>query len=167
MQRINLLHRDHLIKLTYILIMALFSVSLTTIVSSKSPELLIQGVWMEKEWHMEKGDESTQVNIMDNGLREEILKDLELLHYGIWDFSADRLTTYDTQQMGTSVEWLIKGRGHILELRRDGKRVETFMIQRINENTLELHLNFDLQVKGIVRIVLERVTETEKYAKKI
>ncbi|MDR2282343.1 MAG: hypothetical protein LBE37_04005 [Sphingobacterium sp.] len=167
MRHTKYLHRGNLIRITYALIIGLLMLSLFTLISSKSPELLIQGTWREKEWNIEKGNDTATTNVIASGLREEILKDLELLHYGIWDFNDNRLTTYDMKQAGTSVEWLIKGRGHILELRREGKRIETFLIQQIDENTLELHLNFDLQVKGIMKIVLERVTQTEKYAKKI
>ncbi|MEJ5056521.1 hypothetical protein [Sphingobacterium sp. MYb382] len=167
MQLIKKLKRSTLIKITYILIGVLLIVSLTSVISLQSPERLIQGTWKEKAWYIEKGESSGPMLINQQGLRNEILTDLELLHYGIWDFQKHKLTTYGMKQEGSSVEWLIKGRGHILELRKAGKRIETFQIQQINDDLLELHLNFDLQVKGVMKIVLERVTKVDNYVKKV
>lgn len=166
MRPIKLFNRSTLITITYFFIGTLLIVSLTSIITLQSPERLIQGTWKEKEWYIEKGESSGPMLINQQGLRHEILTDLDLSHYGIWDFQKDKLTTYDMQQKSSSVDWLIKGRGHILELRRAGRRIETFQIQQISDDVLELHLNFDLQVKGVMKIVLERV-KSEKYVKKV
>jgi len=167
MQPTKWLNRSLLIKVTFCLIAAMLIIALTSIISLQSPERLIQGTWKEKEWYIEKGETTGFGIINQQALRNEILSDLQLSHFGIWDFQKDKLTTYDMAQQSSSVDWLIKGRGHILELRRAGQRIETFQIQQINDDLLELHLNFDLQVKGVMKIVLERVKKSEEYVKKV
>lgn len=161
--------RNLLIKVTYLLIAGLLFTSVGFVIYSENPERLIQGEWQEKEWHLEKDNAEQQymgVSILSQGLRAEILRGLEEFHHGVWKFDGNRVVHPVDGVVRDEMEWYIKGRGHILELRRDGKPLESFQIQRIDENSMVLHLNLDLQVKGVIKIVLERI-DKEEYAKKV
>lgn len=125
---------------------------------------------VEKEWRLEKDNASEELasnSQLQEGLRKEILRDFQELHLGVWKFEKDRSLQSADPNQKSDIEWLIKGRGHVLELRKDGKQMESFQIQQISDDKLVLHLNFDLQVKGIIEIVLERKDPSGQYAKKI
>ncbi|PRD54509.1 hypothetical protein [Sphingobacterium gobiense] len=162
------MNRDILVKLNYLLLALLLIGASLVIRHAENPERLIQGQWVEKEWRLEKdnagADEESQIQ---SGLKKEILRNVEDLHLGVWHFSEDGSLKSASSAEGSNMEWFIKGRGHVLELRRDGKPIESFQIQQINRDRLVLHLNFDLQVKGIIEIVLEKKEQLDQYAKKI
>ncbi len=162
--------RDVLVKINYIFIALLLIGSSLVVMYHENPERLIQGEWVEKEWRLEKDNASPELasnSQLQEGLRKEILRDFEELHLGVWKFKKDRSLQSADSNQNNNIEWLIKGRGHVLELRKEGKPIESFQIQQISDNKLVLHLNFDLQVKGIIEIVLERKDPSDQYAKKI
>jgi len=161
--------REILIKINYVFLSFLLSGALLIIINYENPERLIQGEWEEKHWSLEKdnaGLELANDNYLQLNLRREILRNIENLHLGTWKFQQDGSLTSEGDH-SDKMEWLIKGRGHILELRRDGKQVESFQIQQISDERMVLHLNFDLQVKGVIEIVLEKVNQKGSYAKKV
>jgi len=160
--------RDVLVNLNYLLVAILLIGASIVVMHFESPERLIQGEWVETAWRLEKDNvSSTAGEQLQAGLRKEILQNVENLHLGVWRFDEDGTLQSATTAQKSEMEWIIKGRGHVLELRRAGKTVESFQIQQISKDRLVLHLNFDLQVKGIIEIVLERKERTDQYAKKI
>lgn len=162
--------RDRLVIVMYAFIASLLIGSSVVVIYYESPERLIQGEWVEKEWRLEKDNASPELassSQLQEGLRKEILRDVEELHLGVWKFGEDRTLYAADASANRDLKWLIKGRGHVLELRKNGKPIESFQIQQISAERLVLHLNFDLQVKGIIEIVLERKDPTGRYAKKI
>lgn len=153
------MNRDVLIKINYLFILALLFTSSLTVIYHESPEQMIEGEWVERQWSLEKGHKVSSVALnaqLQKGLREEILRDFEELHLGIWNFKSDRSLIPADLTDNSKIEWLIKGRGHVLELRKNGILTESFQIQKITDDKLVLHLNFDLQVRGILEIVLVR-----------
>ena len=158
------MNRNVLVKLNYLLLAVLLIGTSFVMRYAESPERLIQGEWIEKGWRLEK-DNATVVQ--ESELKKEILQHVEEVHLGIWDFQEDGRLSSSMPVEDDEIEWFIKGRGHILELRRNGRTIESFQIQEITRSKLVLHLNFDLQVKGIIEIVLERKGEAEQYAAKI
>lgn len=162
--------RDILVKINYIFIALLLIGSSLVVMYHENPERLIQGEWVEKEWRLEKDNASGELasnSQLQEGLRKEILQDFQELHLGVWKFEGNRSLLSADPNQSSDIEWLIKGRGHVLELRKNGKQMESFQIQQISDDRLVLHLNFDLQVKGIIEIVLERKDPSDQYAKKI
>lgn len=162
--------RDILIKINYVFIALLLIGSSLVVMYHESPERLIEGEWVEKEWSLEKDNASAELasnSQLQEGLRKEILRDFEELHLGVWKFERNRSLLSGDPNQRSDIQWLIKGRGHVLELRKDGHQIESFQIQQISHDKLVLHLNFDLQVKGIIEIILERKDQPDQYAKKI
>ncbi|NGM66918.1 hypothetical protein [Sphingobacterium sp. SGR-19] len=162
------MNRDVLVKLNYLLLAILLIGASLVIRHAESPERLIAGDWVETDWRLEKDNASPVEELqVQSGLKKEILRNVEDLHLGIWRFEKDGSLKSPSSAKSDSIEWFIKGRGHVLELRRDGRTIESFQIQQINDRKLVLHLNFDLQVKGIIEIVLERKEYSNQYAEKI
>lgn len=162
--------RDVLSKINYIFLALLLIGSSLIVMYHESPERLIEGEWVETDWSLEKDNASAELasnSQLQEGLRKEILRDFEELHLGVWKFERDRSLVSADPNQDSDIQWLIKGRGHVLELRKDGNQMESFQIQQISRDKLVLHLNFDLQVKGIIEIVLERKDHSDQYAKKI
>lgn len=163
------MNRDILSRINYFLVLIMLISVIWVIRYYESPERLIEGKWEERAWSLEKdnaGKEIESNGYLQANLRREILKNIEDLHFGTWSFNQDGSLTSGDPKSG-ELEWLIKGRGHILEIRRAGVQVESFQIQQISADKMVLHLNFDLQVKGVIEIVLQRMEKKESYATKI
>src|SRR5690606_29575554 len=122
------MNREVLIKLNYVFLFFLLIGALLIIINYENPEKMIQGEWEEKHWSLEKdnvGMELASDSYLQINLRREILRNIEDLHLGTWKFQNDG-SLISKGESGDKMEWLIKGRGHILELRRHGKQVESF-----------------------------------------
>ena len=84
-----------------------------------------------------------------------------------WQFGPDRrLTFLENGKVSEDLKWSIKGRGHILELQHKNAIVEDYQVVDISEDELVVQFNFDLQVKGIVKMTFKRIPKKE-YAQKI
>lgn len=157
------LNRDKLVKLNYWVIGVLLFVALFIVINVTSPEKMIVGDWEEVGWFFEKPDATITEDRFDDILHEEVRKkimdDMKVLHVERWRFSEDGRLTTEPDSSHADLQWFIKGSGHILELRRDGKTLENFEIKRLDREELELHLMLDLQLKGVVRILLKRIQE--------
>lgn len=135
----------------------------------ESPERLLEGEWEEQGWYFEKVEKSPtfkKQSIIHEGIKDAAIAHLPPLQDGLWHFERAGEKNFIAHHKETQYNWFLKGRGHILELRKDNELVESFVIQKLNKNQLVLHLNLDMQTKGIARIVLKK-GGTGKYAKKI
>lgn len=153
--------------LLLVLVLLLFSSRM--ILLYENPESMIEGEWNEVGWYFEKVDEDTyfsKYSKIKEELKQEVIQDLAPLKDGKWHFVRSELKNYLSHHDTIKYGWYIKGRGHVLELRKDDVLVESFIIQEISNDKMVLHLNLDLQTKGIAKIVLKR-EEMNKYAKKI
>ncbi|WP_166334836.1 hypothetical protein [Sphingobacterium chungjuense] len=153
------LNRDSLYKLNYLLVGGLLLVSLLIVIYVASPEKMIVGEWKEKGWYFEKPDyrleEKNFAEVLEENIRIEILDKLEILHVNRWIFRENGTLEVDDHSVA-NMTWSIKGRGHILEISRDGTPIESFQIQTLNNDEMELHLNLDIQIKGVIKILLKR-----------
>lgn len=153
------LKRESLYKLNYLMVGVLLLGSLLVVIYVASPEKVIVGEWSEVGWHFEKPDyrvdEKNFAQILENNVRIEILDKLEILHVDRWIFREDGTLEVNDSSVAT-MTWSIKGRGHILEISRNGTPIESFQIQTLNNEQMELHLNLDIQIKGVIKILLER-----------
>ncbi|NQD72074.1 hypothetical protein HP439_15215 [Sphingobacterium shayense] len=165
--------KDILAKLNYVIIFGILASASLAVNCMASPEQIIEGEWIETSWSIEKDNSKSSIpndSPVYQDLKKEILSDFHEIHLGRWNFSENRTLASTKDHRKEHLKWFIKGRGHILELHRDGKRLESFQIQTINRDKIILHLNFDLQVKGIMEIVLERDNKKETkeiYAKEV
>lgn len=119
-----------------------------------SPEDLLIGSWEEVTWAYEKSDQA----MAQDEQWKEASRNLIAHRAEVWKFKRDKslriYTSQQDQELVTSF-WSIKGRGHILEL-REGDVVEDYQIQEITKDRLTLYFSFDLQVKGVVKMIFKR-----------
>ncbi|MBE8713858.1 hypothetical protein [Sphingobacterium hungaricum] len=162
-------NRKNLLAGTYLLLVSLLLLAAFMVMHFESPERLIEGQWVETGWYMEKSEAVQDQSSweLQASLREEIMNELELFNVQVWEFDSNGTIRDAEHASDDNMQWFIRGRGHILQLVKDGKQVESFQIAKINKDTLELHLNLDLQIKGVLKIILERKGLQEDYAKKI
>jgi len=155
--------------INYILVLSLVLLAVIGVLYTRSPEKLIQGEWEEVGWYMERADHKNDMipsgNYIDEQIKAEIFDHVIPFHMDVWYFEEDG--RIQANQYAKRLEWYIKGRGHILELRKDGKTIESFQIHNLTKDQMELHFNLDLQIRGVVKIVLKRKSLENNYAKKI
>ena len=126
--------------------------------SSETPELKLQGRWKETEWVYEKVERKGQAgNSLSEDVKREITEGMVIHAAESWKFYTDGsaiLTSVSGE--ATLLKWHLKGRGHVLVLTHEDGRAEKFHIQKLKGNLMELHFESDLQLKGIVKIVLNK-----------
>lgn len=133
---------------------------ITLMNASESPEKLIIGSWNELEWDYEK------VNIADWDKRKsEPLFDLEseigqhlLIHEAeTWTFLPNGKLKLKGTNGEKIVEWSIKGRGNILQLKYDKDIKENYNMTRLSNNRMVLNFESDIQARGIAKLTFEKV----------
>lgn len=143
------------------LLAAMILTSACLLVKVESPEEQLVGEWEELSWEYEKVNHQGSSNYfaIDDAQKQEIIKNLILHESEVWQFDDDkRLTFISANGERESLDWHVKGRGNILELRHDDERIEEYQVQQLSEDLLVIHFNFDLQVKGIVKMTFKRMT---------
>lgn len=133
------------------------------LIEYEGPETLIVGDWKEVSWEYEKMDhgqskETSWIKDIDEHQKREISKSMIIHEAEIWSFDKDgglRLANdvSDVEQ----VTYQMKGRGNILKLIHDNQRLEHYEIQQLSKDSLVLYFNFDLNVRGIVKLTFERI----------
>lgn len=138
------------------------SVAFALISGSKSPEKTIIGKWQEVSWHYEKVNESDSSSIMSEKLISEYVKrqlgqDLIIHEAETWEFTKDRTLKLSSElhQLKT-VDWRMKGRGHILELEYPDHAIEHYDLS-VQGNEMTLQFDIDMQVRGIVKLTFRRI----------
>jgi hypothetical protein len=124
------------------------------------PESDILGEWKEVSWEYEKVDSlidsDFDIRLTDH-IKSQIAKELIIHEAEIWKFASDKTLEMQGDMLSQSLNWKLKGRGNILQIQREDSLQEHYQIQRLDENRMVLHFNFDMQVRGIVKITFERI----------
>lgn len=152
------------------IILALFTTSITLLFCTQSPENKIMGQWEEVSWDIERLDVDPKNLHQDftNLQRKEIYKDLIIHDAEIWDFKPKNKLLLNTKdQKPTQLKWAIKGRGHVLELKYQNKKTESYQLHLLNEDELVVYFNFDLQIRGVVKVTFKKIHQDTYYAQKI
>lgn len=133
-----------------------------------SPELLILGDWREVSWQFEKVDRKDSMDFTISELhKKEILRNVIIHEADTWRFNADRTLSFLVDgKVKENLNWNIKGRGHILELLHKEAIVEGYQVVWLSHDELIVQFNFDLQLRGIVRMTFKKMTKQE-HAQKI
>jgi hypothetical protein len=151
-----------------ITILALFIGSTGILYHAKSPERILVGSWEEVAWEFERVN--IDASLIDNNFekmqRDEIYKDLIIHNAEIWEFSPDKKLFLNNND-DSNINWAIKGRGHILELKHGNSKSESYQVLSLTDDELVVFHNFDLQIRGIVKMTFKKINKTENYAQKI
>lgn len=151
-----------------IIILALLIGTTSILYYAKNPERILVGTWEEVSWEFERVNVDSALinNEFEKKQREEIYKNLVIHNAETWEFSSEKKLFLNNKDH-SNINWAIKGRGHILELKYGGKQSETYQVQRLTDNELVVFYNFDLQIRGIVKMTFKKINTNKNYAQKI
>ena len=154
----------------YIVFGVLTVMSFLIVSKGRSTEELIVGKWEEVSWKYEKVEGHSDpywLTEIDDRQKFEISQGLIIHQAEVWEFDRNRnLKLFGANLSEEKVNWKVKGRGNILELQHENLVLEDYQIQEITEDSLVIHFNSDLQVRGIVKMTFKKVEEG-RYAQKI
>ena len=138
------------------------SLYLTLLSLQSTPETNIIGEWKEVSWEYEKLD-SIRKNqegfdyLVTDHIKDQISENLIIHKAETWKFTEDETLEMQGDHIQRSLHWTLKGRGNILQIDGLDHLTEHYEIQELSTNRLVLHFNFDMQVRGIVKMTFERI----------
>ena len=126
------------------------------------PEKRIEGSWREVGWQYERSDDVEQRRRSWITSIDELVQ-LEMNGSGIvhkaerWNFTSDYNLVFLTSDTTETASWRLKGRGDVLYIRHQDGITEEYRIKQLSDDELVLYFYPDLQVRGIVKIVFEKI----------
>ena len=131
--------------------------SVITLYVEPSPETIILGKWKELKWEYEKVN---KINGKDKPEAEEMksqhTEKLVIHEAEVWQFLPDKKLKLIGKNREEIVEWHIKGRGNILELRHSSSVIEHYNLTELTGDIMVLNFETDIQVRGIAKLTFER-----------
>ncbi len=149
--------------LIYISVLALGLTSFTAMISmAPSPESVILGDWNELAWEYERVNKSDEYDIpknkiITNDIKSMIGKHLVIHEAETWTFLPNgrlRLSGNGTEK---TVNWRIKGRGNILQLKHADNIIENYNLTALNEDSMVLNFESDIQARGIAKLTFQKI----------
>lgn len=128
---------------------------------SNNPENTIKGEWKELVWEYEKVDDNDTINkefktvseyIKDNAGENLIIHKAEK-----WIFKPNGKLTLQGKNTSKEVNWTIKGRGNILEIKYNNNNFEYYNLTELSENKLVLNFDTENHTRGIARLTFEKI----------
>lgn len=149
--------------LIYLLIFGFtISLYLTLLSMQSTPETNIIGEWKEVSWEYEKLDSIRKYDqgfdyLVTDHIKDQISENLIIHKAESWKFTEDETLEMQGNNVHKSLHWTLKGRGNILQIDGLDNLTEHYEIQELSADRLVLHFNFDMQVRGIVKMTFERI----------
>lgn len=127
----------------------------------ENPESQILGTWNERAWEYEKAytratRKALDADTMSQSVKDQLGKHLVIHSAETWDFKPHGVLLLHGADTTKSVKWKLKGRGHILELEYADSVVEHYNLTELNEHTMILNFDSDIQVKGIAKLTFDK-----------
>lgn len=127
-----------------------------------SPELLILGEWKELAWEYEKtgwadgGREVASDMYISAQVKREAAKNLIIHEAETWTFLPGGRLLLDKGTTKQEVNWHIKGRANVLELKYEDGASERYNLTEVANDRLVLNFELDAQIKGIAKLIFEK-----------
>ena len=127
-----------------------------------SPEERITGKWREVEWRYERVDETVSDNedrfaMIDKQVWMETGNNPIVHKAEIWEFNSAYDLFLTGKNSTDTATWRLKGRGDVLHIQHHHYGSEEYQVKQLSQNSLVLYFRTDLQVRGIIKIVFEKV----------
>lgn len=154
-------------KLVFVAIIGFFLVILYNVIAGnlEHPESRLLGQWKEVEWTYEKVDRSRgssaiQKSELREKLKNQITRDLFIHKSETWEFTeSGKLFLTKEENIRDTLDWYMKGRGHILKLKHFNGALEFYQIRELSSNYMILNFENDNHARGIVKIVFEKIRD--------
>lgn len=132
--------------------------------SSTTPESVILGNWEEVDWKFERTDKATKNSVASQENAVKYVKDVMAQHLVIheaehWEFRPNGELILRGDGYEKCVDWCIKGRGHILQIKYDDGGTEHYNITELEDGRLILNFDSDVQARGIARLEFVKKSE--------
>lgn len=125
-----------------------------------NPEKTIVGEWKEMDWEYEKTDKFLGSSAIGKSISDlekaEIAKDLVIHQAETWTFEPNGNLKLKNDKNAKSVKWVLKGRGHILQLKYDKGTTENYFLTHLDDHRMVLNLELDNQARGIAKLVFTK-----------
>lgn len=128
---------------------------------SNNPENIIEGQWKELAWEYEKVDKNDTVksdfhNVSDY-VKDVVGENLIIHKAESWTFKPNGKLILKGSNYSKEVNWTIKGRGNILEIKYDNNNCEHYSLTELSDNKLVLNFDTDTHTRGIARLTFEKI----------
>lgn len=128
---------------------------------SNNPEHIIEGQWKELVWEYEKVNKNdTITNDYDNVsdfVKDVVGENLVIHKAESWTFKPNGKLILKGSNYSKEVDWTIKGRGNILEIKYDNNNCEHYSLTELSDNKLVLNFDTDTHTRGIARLTFEKI----------
>lgn len=129
--------------------------------NSNNPEKTIQGQWKESVWEYEKVDKNdttkSDFNSVSHFVKDVVGENLIIHKAESWIFKPNGKLILKGKNHFKEVNWSIKGRGNILEIKYDNSNCEHYNLTELSENKLVLNFDSDTHTRGIARLTFEKL----------
>lgn len=137
------------------------SIFILLISMSNNPENIIEGQWKELVWEYEKVDKNDTVksdfhNVSDY-VKDVVGENLIIHKAESWTFKPNGKLILKGSNYSKVVNWTIKGRGNILEIKYDNNNCEHYSLTELSDNKLVLNFDTDTHTRGIARLTFEKI----------
>jgi hypothetical protein len=128
----------------------------------RSPEDQLVGCWRETGWSYERADEDLRAgSFWNDGVRPRAYPTRSVMrHEGeLWEFHPrGRMSIGTADGVEAEARWRLKGRGHVLAIRHSNAHFEVYDIKQISSDSLTLHFDAGMEVRGIARLDFARTS---------
>ncbi len=132
----------------------------TLISMAQSPEIKIEGEWKELAWEYEKVDRNdtikTDYNSVSSYVKDVAGLDLIIHKAEKWKFSPNGKLVLEGKDYTKEIDWVIKGRGNILELKY-GNNIEHYNLSELSADKLVLNFDTNTNTRGIARLTFQKI----------
>ncbi len=128
---------------------------------SNNPENAIEGQWKELVWEYEKVDKNDTItndyNTVSDFVKDVVGENLVIHKAESWTFKPNGKLILKGSNYSKEVNWTIKGRGNILEIKYDNNNCEHYSLTELSDNKLVLNFDTDTHTRGIARLTFEKI----------
>jgi hypothetical protein len=128
---------------------------------SNNPENTIEGQWKELVWEYEKVDKNdtttNDYNNVSDYVKDVVGENLVIHKAESWTFKPNGKLILKGTNYSKEVNWTIKGRGNILEIKYDNNNCEHYSLTELSDNKLVLNFDTDTHTRGIARLTFEKI----------
>lgn len=131
---------------------------LALVTMATPPDRLILGGWEQTGWAYEKVDkapDTEETQLLDEVTRS-VGKGLVLHRAETWEFMPGNTLRLINGDAVEEVRWNLKGRGHLLHITHANGSVEHFILERIDQDSMRLQFETEIQARGIARLEFKR-----------